>query len=113
MDSQETEEGLKRRAYALGLKPMHSNLDMETIYARLEKNGFPPDLAKQVAKDIQLERNKVNSKNQKQIENIARIRIFGGIAIIIVTALFISGYTIIPMGLIVGGIVYFIMNKKK
>ncbi len=39
---------------------INSNLEVDVIYARLEKQGIPEEIAKEVAKDIALERNENN-----------------------------------------------------
>jgi coproporphyrinogen III oxidase-like Fe-S oxidoreductase len=58
MESKEelTAEELKKKAYLMGLRLKNSGLDAETIYARLEKQGIPEELARQVAKDTLIER---------------------------------------------------------
>jgi len=50
------EDTLRREAYLKGLQLKNSGLDAETIYARLEKQSYPAALAKQVAKDVILQR---------------------------------------------------------
>jgi uncharacterized membrane protein len=49
MDEQGT---IKRNAYLKALKFKNTGLDEEAIYARLEKQGFPEDIAREVAKNI-------------------------------------------------------------
>lgn len=51
MEKNITEE-MKRDAYLKALKFKNAGLDEEAIYARLEKQGFPDALAKEVAKNI-------------------------------------------------------------
>ncbi len=46
----------KRDAYTKGLKLKNTGLDEETIFIRLEKQGVPYDLAKEVAKNVFLQR---------------------------------------------------------
>jgi hypothetical protein len=45
-------EEMRRNAYLKALLFKNTVLDEETIYARLEKQGFPVDLAKEVAKNV-------------------------------------------------------------
>ena len=52
------DEETRRSAYMKGLQLKQAGLDAETIYARLEKQGFHPDLAKEVASNIMLQRQK-------------------------------------------------------
>ncbi|MFL5762488.1 MAG: hypothetical protein ACJ77K_01020 [Bacteroidia bacterium] len=50
------EDAVKRDAYLKGLKLKRTGLDEETIAIRLEKQGVPYELAKEVAANIQLQR---------------------------------------------------------
>jgi hypothetical protein len=50
MDSKD--DLVRRDAYMKGLQLKNSGLGAETIYARLEKQGIPAELAKQVAQDV-------------------------------------------------------------
>ena len=50
------DEALKRDAYLKGLKLKNTGLDEETIWIRLEKQGIPHDLAKEVAKNVFMQR---------------------------------------------------------
>ena len=50
------DEETKRNAYMKGLQLKRAGLDAETIYARLEKQGIPPQLAQEVAWNISLQR---------------------------------------------------------
>jgi hypothetical protein len=57
---------LKEEAYKLALKFKDSKLEQEIIYARLEKQGFPENIAKEVALNISLSecgKNKKGSLN--------------------------------------------------
>ncbi|MEZ4851700.1 MAG: hypothetical protein R3B93_24425 [Bacteroidia bacterium] len=87
----ETEEGLKRRAYIMGLELKNSNLDKETIYARLEKKGIPAELAWQVADDIMIERKKTVVKEEKPRFYTALIGVITGVILAIVSAILIPG----------------------
>jgi hypothetical protein len=58
------DEQVKRDAYLRGLKLKNTGLDEETIFIRLEKQGVPSDLAKEVAKNVFLQRQIDNINNQ-------------------------------------------------
>lgn len=45
-------ENIKRDAYLKALAFKNTGLDEEAIYARLEKQGFPDEIAKEVAKNV-------------------------------------------------------------
>lgn len=66
-------EQLKRKAYHEGLKLQNSGLGEEVIYARLEKQGIPIDLAKEVAKNLVLEKSKGSKEHQTYLKNIVLI----------------------------------------
>ena len=74
MEETETEEGLKRRAYSLGLQLKNSGLDGDVIHARLEKQGIPAELAMQVAKDVMIERQKAAEKEAEPFYYLALIK---------------------------------------
>jgi hypothetical protein len=48
----ETIENIKKDAYAKALRLKNTGLDAEVIYARLEKQGVPEEIAREVAKNI-------------------------------------------------------------
>ncbi|MEQ6124457.1 hypothetical protein AAON49_09670 [Pseudotenacibaculum sp. MALMAid0570] len=69
-------EQLKHKAYLEGLKFKNSGLEEDVIYAKLEKKGFPIQLAKEVAKNIVLERKKVNKEQLTDYKNIGFVLFF-------------------------------------
>ena len=58
------DDSIKRDAYLKGLKLKSTGLDEETIFARLEKQGIEYNLAKEVAKNVFLQR-KIDSINNE------------------------------------------------
>ncbi|MFY0629645.1 MAG: hypothetical protein JXR05_04635 [Flavobacteriaceae bacterium] len=81
---------LKSKAYKIALK--FKKFEEEVIYAKLEKQGIPEDLAKEVAMNVVLERNKQNKKDlsyYKEIELIMIvISVLASIVIYIITGRF-------------------------
>lgn len=59
------DEQIKRDAYLKGLKLKNTELDEETIAIRLEKQGVSFELAKEVAKNIFLQR-QIDAINNQQ-----------------------------------------------
>lgn len=59
------EDSIKRDAYLKGLKLKNTELDEETICIRLKKQGIPYELAKDIAKNIFLQR-QIDSINTQQ-----------------------------------------------
>lgn len=110
-DSAETKEGELRRAYSIALKLKNSNLDLEAIYARLEKQGISKEIAKDVIANLSSERIKSIEKNEKESESIAWIKILIGVIVFIISLLFLPGYIVVPAGLIISGILYFLLKK--
>jgi len=101
-----TEGELKKKAYLAGLRLKNSGLDAETIYARLEKQGIPEALARQVAEDVMIERRREFVKQVKPAYNFALIRIALGVFAAIISTIIFPGHIILPAGLIVGGVIY-------
>ena len=60
------DEKIKRDAYLKGLKLKNTGLDEETISIRLEKQGISSKLAKEVAKNVNLQR-EIDALNNEQI----------------------------------------------
>jgi Flp pilus assembly protein TadB len=112
-EREETYEGLELRAYALGLKLKNSGLDGETIYARLEKQGIPEDLAKEVASNVIIERKKQTAGEQKPFFHVALLRIGVGLLLALVFAILFPDYLVIPYGFIIGSIVLAIAAKAR
>jgi hypothetical protein len=115
MDSKEelTEGELKKKAYLMGLRLKNSGLDAETIYARLEKQGIPEELARQVASDTLVERKQEAIKETETVYNFALIKI--GIAVVAALIFFLifpDNY-ILPIGTIASGILLALLAKKK
>jgi hypothetical protein len=57
-----TIESIKREAYSKALKFKNTGLDSEAIYARLEKQGVPEDIAREVAKNVVLHKQAIKNK---------------------------------------------------
>lgn len=101
-----TEEEVKKKAYLMAMRLKNSGLDTETIYARLEKQGIPEDLARQVAKDVSLEKKRqVVEQETKPLFQAALIRIAAGLAGALISVIIFPDRIIIPVGLIVGGVI--------
>lgn len=113
MEEIETEEGLKRRAYSMGLNLKHSGLDGDVIYARLEKKGIPKELAIQVARDVMIERRRSEAEDEKPYYYLAIAKIGIGVLAAMTSVFVFPGTMILPIGLVVGGVVYAIASKNK
>ncbi|MBL0743730.1 hypothetical protein [Chryseolinea lacunae] len=107
-----TPEELKKMAYSMGMRLKNQGLDGETIYARLEKQGIPEDMAKEVVHDILTERKRDVIKQAEPVYNFALIRIGIGLAVGLLTYL-LTNIVILPIAIIAGGVVAALMAKKK
>lgn len=76
-----TQEEIKKKAYLKALRLKNSGLDAETIYARLEKQGIPEDMAREVVRDILIERKRDVIKQAETVNNFPLLRIGIGIGI--------------------------------
>ena len=112
-----TESEVKKKAYLMALRLKTSGLDEETIYARLEKQGVPEELARQVARDTQIQRNRDIKKDvvedAKLRYNFAFVRIGIGVVLALVSYLIFPDNVILPVGAIGGGILSALLAKKK
>ena len=115
MDPKEelTEGELKKKAYLIGLRLKNSGLDAEAIYARLEKQGIPDEIARQVVQDTLIERKREVIKAVEPVYNFALIRIGIGVVVALISYLIFPGNFILPIGIIAGGIVSALLAKKK
>ena len=101
-----------RKAYLAGLKLKHSGLNEEVIYARLEKQGFSEELAKQDARDVIRE-----NENEQSKDNLNYGLIIGAIGIVgtLISFFIFEDRIYIFPGLIITGIgsILFLINRKK
>ena len=107
-----TQEEIKKKAYLMALRLKNSGLDAETIYARLEKQGIPEDMAREVVRDILIERKRDVIKQAETVNNFALLRIGIGIGIALITYI-ATDNLIFPIGIIAGGVVAALLAKKK
>lgn len=107
------DETLKRKAYHEAMKLKSSGLDQETIYARLEKQGIPEDLARQAAADIMVQRIVEVQSAAKVSYNIAIIRIAIGVGLAIISYIIVPDVIVMPIGFILTGIILAINAKSK
>ena len=70
-----TSDSIKRKAYVEGLKLKNTGLEEEVIYAKLEKQGIPKDLAKEVARNVVIERNIYNKEDIEDYKNYKKLGI--------------------------------------
>lgn len=108
-----SEEEIKKQAYSLALRLKHSGLDSEIIYARLEKQGIPQELAKKVVKDLMTQKTVEAKKEKKSMDNVNAILI--GIIICATIASFTLnvGFRIIPYGVIIAALISIFARRKK
>jgi len=95
-------ESLKNKAYKEALKFEKSQFEEEVIYAKLEKQGIPIDIAKEVAMNTVIERN--NKKHDlSDYKKMGFVMITVWILISII-AFLITGRILDSIGLLVIGI---------
>jgi hypothetical protein len=107
-----TQEELKKKAYLVGLRLRSSGLDSEAIYARLEKEGIPEEMAKDVVRDIMIERKREVVKEATPIYNFALVRIGIGVAVALISYL-ATDNVLLPIGIILAGVVTALLMKRK
>ena len=107
------DEGLKNKAYLEGSRLKNAGYDDEVIFARLEKQGIPEELRKKVIANLQIQRHIDVVKEQKPLYNIALLKIAVGFVLAIASAVLVPGVVILPIGLVVSGVVYALLSRKK
>lgn len=111
------DEELKRKAYLEGMKLKKAGFDDEVIYARLEKQGIPGDISRNVIKNLNIQKQADKIEEKKSSNNTALysslLKVGLGVLLAIVSAIIFPGYIILPIGLIAGGIFYAIIAKIK
>ena len=101
-----TSDSIRRKAYHEGLKLKNSGLEEVVIYAKLEKQGIPIDLAKEVAMNVVIERNKYNKEDIEDYKNYKKLGIVFiviGILASIIAYIF-TGIISVAVGVLVVGI---------
>jgi hypothetical protein len=100
------------KAYLAGLKLKHSGLSEEVIYARLEKQGIPEDLARQVARDVIRENEREQLKDKLSYGVV--IAIIGILGTVVSYFIFDNRLYIFP-GLLISGIggVLLLRDKRR
>jgi hypothetical protein len=106
-------EGLKRKAYLEGMKLMKAGYDPEVIRARLDKEGIPDDMIKQVLINLFTQQKAEVETFHWPFYNIALLRIGIGVFLAIVSYLLLPGIVILPIGLIGGGILAAFISRNK
>lgn len=92
------------RARLIGMKHLQSNTDAEVIYALIEREGIPEEIARQVSKEIVMARYGNDSANNKKEQTfLAKYKLIGGLLIFTISIIVIPGGASFPVGLIVGG----------
>ena len=107
------DEELKRKAYLEGLKLKKAGLDDEIIYARLEKQGIPDELARNVIKNMNVQKKADTVKEQEPVYYSALLKVGLGVLFAVISALIFPGHIILPIGFIVSGTIYAIISKGK
>lgn len=106
------QEELKKKAYLIALRLKNTGSDHETIYARLEKQGIPENIAKEVVRDIMIERKRNIVKEATPVHNFGLVQIGIGLGVALITYL-LTDNVLLPIGVILGGVVTVLLMKKK
>ena len=114
-----TSDSIKLKAYHEGLKFKNSGLEEVVIYAKLEKQGIPIDLAKEVARNVVIERNKYNEEDIEDYKNYKKlgivfivIGILASIIVYIFTGRIIVAVEVLVVGIITAILAHFGQKYK-
>ena len=108
---------ITKKAYLAAQRLKHSGLEDEVVMARLEKEGIPLDIIKQVMLD-QIKDAKVKMSDQRKERselkhNTLVIKIGLTMVASLILRLIFPDHIIIPFGTIVGGIAYALFTESK
>jgi hypothetical protein len=95
------------------MKLKKSGLDNEVIYARLEKQGIPDELIKSVLMNLNLQQKRDVVAQETPFYYSGLLKAGLGVLAAIISAILFPGIIILPIGLIVTGIIYALISKKK
>ena len=107
------DEGLKNKAYLEGMRLKKAGMDDEVIYARLEKQGIPDELIKNVIQNLNVQRKVEEVKEQEPLYYSGLLKVGLGVFLAIISAFIFPGKIILPIGFIVSGIIYALIAKNK
>ncbi|WP_448699957.1 hypothetical protein ACFGVR_22640 [Mucilaginibacter sp. AW1-3] len=111
------DETLKKKAYLEGLRLKNTGYDNEVIFARLEKQGIPEDIARQVIQNLSIQQKQevMERVTEKKVVsyNVALVKIGIGVFLAIASYIIIPEQPIIPIGLILGGIIAAFVAKLR
>jgi len=111
------DEGLKNKAYLEAMRLKKSGLDDEVIYARLEKQGIPPELINRVIQNISIQKTADIVREERESNEIKSnsylAKAGAGILLAIISYFIFPNNVIIPVGCIVGGIGLALFYKAK
>lgn len=106
------DEGLKNKAYLEGMRLKKAGMDDEVIYARLEKQGIPDELARNVIKNLNVQKRQEKVKEQQPLYYSGLLKIGLGVLLAIISYFVFPGKIILPIGFIVSGILYALIAKQ-
>jgi hypothetical protein len=108
-----TPNKLKKKAYLMVTRLAYSGHDGEVIYARLEKEGIPDEIIKEVMKDITIEHQHNEISQAEAKYEFAWMRVVIGVVAAIVFYFVFGEDARIPAGVIATGLIAAFLSKKK
>jgi VIT1/CCC1 family predicted Fe2+/Mn2+ transporter len=106
------DDGLKNKAYLEGTRLKNAGMDDEVIYARLEKQGIPDELARNVIKNLNVQKKVEKVKEQQPLYYSGLLKIALGVLFAIISYFIFPGKIILPIGFIISGILYALIAKQ-
>ncbi len=100
---------IENKAYMAGYELKLKGLSEDVIYARLEKQGFPEEIARKVANDIFMDNEKEKAKENFDY-GIALISI--GLTMTIISSFIFENTQVLFIGLILSGLGIIVKVKK-
>ena len=113
MDTSKYDESLKREVYSKAMKLRDARMNRELIYVRLEKQGYPEDLIKEVLINMGLQQRKEMEQAKELDYKIAGLKIGLAIVVTLGVGYFFPGTIILPIGLLISGIILAVTTSTR
>jgi hypothetical protein len=106
-------EELRKKALLMAARLKSSGLDSESVYARLEKDGIPEDMARKITSDVFVQTQRAQRVREAKADyEVALIRV--GIGLVGGLLLYlIMPNPILPIGIVAGGIISALWALKR
>jgi uncharacterized transporter YbjL len=108
-----TDSELEKKAILIAQRLKNSGVETEVIYARLDKQDIPQNIAKEAVRNVQQEFKYIDTKEAKWDFNSAIMSIGIGVIAAFISTFIVPGSVFIPLSLIGTGVIHALIAYKK